>query len=109
MPTSGAPVDATFTLELDQYNGIVEPRLVLRHAQACAPAAVQLVGEPEEDVAAALAEAVGADAPASSEGRPPRGAEAAAGATAPPPVLARARPALHDRRELVGHSVLSTY
>jgi len=82
---AGAPVDAIFTLELDQYNGIVEPRLVLRHAQACAPAAVQLVGEPEEDVAAALAAAVGADA--------------APVAIAPAPVVARARPALHDRRE----------
>ncbi|HEV2820253.1 MAG TPA: single-stranded-DNA-specific exonuclease RecJ, partial [Solirubrobacteraceae bacterium] len=29
--TSG-PVDATFTLEVNEYNGAVEPRLVLRHA-----------------------------------------------------------------------------
>ena len=48
--------DATFTLELNEYNGAVEPRLVLRHAQAPAPAAVILAGEPEDPVAAALAE-----------------------------------------------------
>jgi single-stranded-DNA-specific exonuclease len=48
--------DATFTLELNEWNGAVEPRLVLRHAQAPAPAAVTLVGEPEDPVAAALAE-----------------------------------------------------
>ena len=48
--------DATFTLELNEWNGAVEPRLVLRHAQAPAPAAVVLAGEPEDPVAAALAE-----------------------------------------------------
>jgi single-stranded-DNA-specific exonuclease len=29
----GAPADATFTLEVNDYNGVSEPRLVLRHAQ----------------------------------------------------------------------------
>jgi single-stranded-DNA-specific exonuclease len=48
--------DATFTLELNEWNGAVEPRLVLRHAQAPAPAAVALVGEAEDPVEAALAE-----------------------------------------------------
>lgn len=48
--------DATFTLELNEWNGAVEPRLVLRHAQAPAPAPVALVGEPEDPVQAALAE-----------------------------------------------------
>ena len=48
--------DATFTLELNEWNGAVEPRLVLRHAQSPAPAAVVLAGEPEDPVAAALAE-----------------------------------------------------
>jgi single-stranded-DNA-specific exonuclease len=47
---------ATFTLELNEWNGAVEPRLVLRHAQAPAPAAVALVGEAEDPVEAALAE-----------------------------------------------------
>ena len=48
--------DATFTLELNEWNGAVEPRLVLRHAQAPAPAAIALVGEAEDPVDAALAE-----------------------------------------------------
>jgi single-stranded-DNA-specific exonuclease len=48
--------DATFTLELNEWNGAVEPRLVLRHAQAPAPPPVALAGEPEDPVAAALAE-----------------------------------------------------
>ncbi len=39
--------DATFTLELNEYNGAVEPRLVLRHATPAEPGAVTLVGEPE--------------------------------------------------------------
>jgi single-stranded-DNA-specific exonuclease len=51
--------DATFTLELNEWNGAVEPRLVLRHAQAPAPGAIALVGEPEELVDAALAELEG--------------------------------------------------
>jgi single-stranded-DNA-specific exonuclease len=48
--------DATFTLELNEWNGAVEPRLVLRHAQAPAPAPIEVVGEPADPVAAALAE-----------------------------------------------------
>ena len=48
--------DATFTLELNEWNGAVEPRLVLRHAQVPVPAPVELVGEPEDPVEAALAE-----------------------------------------------------
>jgi single-stranded-DNA-specific exonuclease len=48
--------DATFALELNEWNGAVEPRLVLRHAQAPAPPAVVLAGEPEDPVGAALAE-----------------------------------------------------
>ena len=43
-------------LELNEWNGTVEPRLVLRHAQSPAPAAVVLAGEPEDPEAAALAE-----------------------------------------------------
>ena len=54
--------DATFTLELNEWNGAVEPRLVLRHAQAPAPAAVALVGEPEDPVAGRAGRAGGAAA-----------------------------------------------
>ncbi|MEA2290947.1 MAG: single-stranded-DNA-specific exonuclease, partial [Solirubrobacteraceae bacterium] len=50
------PLDATFGLELNEWNGTVEPRLVLRHAQPPEPAPIALVGEPEDDLAAALAE-----------------------------------------------------
>jgi single-stranded-DNA-specific exonuclease len=52
----GDVLDATFTLELDEYRGVVEPRLVLRHAQPPAPGPIELAGEPEDPVAAALAE-----------------------------------------------------
>jgi single-stranded-DNA-specific exonuclease len=48
--------DVTFALELNEWNGAVEPRLVLRHAQPPAPTPIELVGEPEDQVAAALAE-----------------------------------------------------
>jgi single-stranded-DNA-specific exonuclease len=37
------PLDATFRLERNAWNGAVEPRLVLRHAQSCAPAAIELL------------------------------------------------------------------
>jgi single-stranded-DNA-specific exonuclease len=38
------PLDATFRLERNAWNGAVEPRLVLRHAQPCAPAAIDRLG-----------------------------------------------------------------
>ncbi len=38
------PVDATFSLEVNEYRGAVEPRLVLSHAAACLPAAVTRLG-----------------------------------------------------------------
>jgi single-stranded-DNA-specific exonuclease len=50
------PLDATFSLELNEYNGSVEPRLVLRDARPCAPAAIVVVGEPEEYLGAVLEE-----------------------------------------------------
>jgi single-stranded-DNA-specific exonuclease len=34
------PLDATFTLERNAWNGAVEPRLVLRRARGCAPAEI---------------------------------------------------------------------
>jgi single-stranded-DNA-specific exonuclease len=42
----GTPTDATFRLERNSWNGAVEPRLRLRHAQACTPAPIEVVGEP---------------------------------------------------------------
>ena len=43
------PVDATVRLEISRYNGAVEPRLVLRHAQPARPAPIEVVGEPQFD------------------------------------------------------------
>ena len=40
------PVDATFCLEVNEWNGTIEPRLVLRHAKPAEPGAVTVVGEP---------------------------------------------------------------
>lgn len=48
--------DATFGLELNEWNGTVEPRLVLRKVLPCTPGPIALAGEPEDPVAAALAE-----------------------------------------------------
>jgi single-stranded-DNA-specific exonuclease len=50
------PVDASFRLELNAYNGAVEPRLLLRHARPCAPDAIEILGESGDYVAAVLAE-----------------------------------------------------
>ncbi|HUO72506.1 MAG TPA: single-stranded-DNA-specific exonuclease RecJ [Solirubrobacteraceae bacterium] len=53
---AGQPADATFRLEVNAWNGIVEPRLVLREAQPCAPRPIEVLGEDEGYLAAALAE-----------------------------------------------------
>jgi single-stranded-DNA-specific exonuclease len=50
------PVDATFRLERNVWNGAVEPRLRLRHAQRCAPRAIEALGESDDYLAAMLAE-----------------------------------------------------
>ncbi|HWC26610.1 MAG TPA: single-stranded-DNA-specific exonuclease RecJ [Solirubrobacteraceae bacterium] len=50
------PLDATFSLELNEYNGSVEPRLVLRDARPSDPAPIALVGEPADYRGAARAE-----------------------------------------------------
>jgi single-stranded-DNA-specific exonuclease len=63
--------DVTFALELNEWNGAVEPRLVLRHAQPPTPGPIELVGEPEDPVAAALAEL---EAPLPAVGGTPRAA-----------------------------------
>ena len=55
---AGAPADATFRLERNSWNGAVEPRLRLRHAQPTTPMPIEVVGEPAagEWLAAVLAE-----------------------------------------------------
>jgi len=52
----GAPADATVRLELNEYRGAVEPRLVLGTARPCTPPPIEIVGEPEDYLAAALEE-----------------------------------------------------
>jgi single-stranded-DNA-specific exonuclease len=49
----GRPVDAAVCLEVNRYNGAVEPRLVLRHARPARPAAIEVVAE--QPFAAAVA------------------------------------------------------
>jgi single-stranded-DNA-specific exonuclease len=49
-------VDATFRLERNFWNGAVEPRLVLGHARLCEPRPIELLGEPEDYLAAVLGE-----------------------------------------------------
>ncbi|MGZ4279482.1 MAG: single-stranded-DNA-specific exonuclease RecJ, partial [Solirubrobacteraceae bacterium] len=64
-------VDATFTLEVNEYNGAVEPRLVLRHARACEPGEIELVGEPDPYLAgvwAALRAPLPGEEPAPPDG-----------------------------------------
>jgi single-stranded-DNA-specific exonuclease len=52
----GQAVDAAFALERHEWQGAVEPRLVLRTAAPCAPEPLRLVGEPEDRFACALTE-----------------------------------------------------
>ncbi len=52
----GAPVDASFKLERNLWNGVVEPRLVLQHAVPCTPGEIVVLGEPDDYLCAALME-----------------------------------------------------
>jgi single-stranded-DNA-specific exonuclease len=89
---AGQPVDGTFRLERNVWNGIVEARLVLRHARPCAPGEIEVVGEPSDYLRAALLELEGASShdgsPQQSEGGPQRseaGPQRIGVATAPCP------------------------
>jgi single-stranded-DNA-specific exonuclease len=70
----GTPADLVLRLERNEWNGAVEPRLLLRHAVASAPRPVELLGcdpvEPAAWLAAVLAEVdrlrAAADAPVSA-------------------------------------------
>jgi single-stranded-DNA-specific exonuclease len=77
--TPGQPLDATFRLERNSWRGVVEPRLLLHHAEPCAPAAIEVLGEAEDYLEAALAE-LDATPPALAELDAPR-----AGAELDPP------------------------
>ena len=52
----GEPVDASFKLERNVWNGVVEPRLILRHASPCLPAGITVLGEPDDYLDAVLLE-----------------------------------------------------
>ncbi len=68
------PVDATFRLERNEWRGVVEPRLVLRHAQPCVPGGISLLGEEKSYLEGAFAELDGPLPPAQIEDRdPPEG------------------------------------
>ncbi len=76
----GEPADATFRLERNVWNGAVEPRLVLKHAQPCAPRPIELLGEGGEYLRLVMDQIEGplplvASAPAAA----PRAAPAPAG------------------------------
>lgn len=46
LPAPGdVPLDAVFRLELNEWRGAVEPRLLVRHAAPCEPDPIELVGE----------------------------------------------------------------
>jgi single-stranded-DNA-specific exonuclease len=52
----GQALDATFALERNEWRGVVEPRLVLRHAEPCAPAQIEVLDEPPSYLEGVLAE-----------------------------------------------------
>jgi len=52
----GDPIDAAVRLEVNRYNGAVEPRLVLRHAARSTPPPILLLGEPESFLGGVLNE-----------------------------------------------------
>jgi single-stranded-DNA-specific exonuclease len=88
---AGTPADATFRLERNSWNGAVEPRLRLRHAQPSAPVPIAVVGEPApgEWLATVLALADGAPTPLRAG--PVAGEDACAGGA--PEVVSPAPPA----------------
>jgi single-stranded-DNA-specific exonuclease len=53
----GMPLDASFRLERNCWNGAVEPRLVLRHTWPCAPTAIEILGEGDSYLEAVMEEA----------------------------------------------------
>jgi single-stranded-DNA-specific exonuclease len=72
------PVDATFGLELSEYRGLVESRLVLRHVRSCEPGSLEVIGEPLDYMAAVWEEMDRPleALPAAAPPPPPSGAQA---------------------------------
>ncbi len=52
----GGPVDASFRLERNVWNGVVEPRLILQRCAPCVPSPIHVLGEPEDYLASVLME-----------------------------------------------------
>ncbi|MFL5822408.1 MAG: single-stranded-DNA-specific exonuclease RecJ [Solirubrobacteraceae bacterium] len=53
---AGGPVDASFRFERNCWNGLVQPRLVLRGLWDCAPPPIEVLGESDDYLADALQE-----------------------------------------------------
>jgi single-stranded-DNA-specific exonuclease len=50
------PIDAAVRLEVNRWNGAVEPRLVIKHARPARPAPIDVIGEPAEFAPGVIAE-----------------------------------------------------
>jgi len=102
----GEPLDATFRLERNTWMGAVEPRLVLGHAQPCAPAAIEVLGESESDYMHAVLAELDPPTPNSLPAAP--GSRRRDEAPAPPACLVPEppRPAVEDRGANAGRAVL---
>ena len=95
LPVDGdGPLDATFALELNEWSGAVEPRLVLRCARPCAPAPIEVVGEPADWRRSPARRARRAAAPGPSAARAGARTAPRRGGPRPP----RRRDRRHDRR-----------
>jgi len=53
---TAGPVEAVVFLERNFWRGAVSPRLVLRHASACAPGSIEVLGEPDDYLRAVIYE-----------------------------------------------------
>jgi single-stranded-DNA-specific exonuclease len=84
------PADVIAALELDRWGASVEPRLVLRHAQACAPAPIVVIGEPAPRRLPACGTVRAAPGP--GRGRAPHGASRAGRPSRPWPGRHAGRP-----------------
>jgi single-stranded-DNA-specific exonuclease len=52
----GKPIDASFKLERNVWNGVVEPRLVLQRGVPCEPREIAVLGEPDDYLTSVLME-----------------------------------------------------
>jgi single-stranded-DNA-specific exonuclease len=52
----GEPLDAVFALERNEWRGLVEPRLVLRHSQPCTAGEIEVLCEPATYLDGVMAE-----------------------------------------------------